>query len=425
MKWMTQTTLEEQETDLEHSGIHDSTDMHRVIVLGKNYSTLLGAIRGLAKHGFDIYVYYVAWHHGDGSIAECSKYVNKYTEHIGRNSDEITEELISLYGNQIDKPLLLPTDDYTASVTDLHLEALSKHFLLPHTAKKQDGEIVRLMDKATQMAMAETFGLKTAKSWVVKFENGTYTLPDEIVYPCFFKPLVSFQGGKDGMRKCRSSQELVKELDAIKNSSNQFTVLVQEFLDILEEYSISGVACGEQIYLPALLRKLMVSKAHKGTTVYGIIEKIDSLGETYDILNALLKNLSLFCIIDIEVFKCGDEFYFNEINFRTSAVCYAAVAGGANVPAIFAHAMFSDLFEITDREVTFGKRFLCEKAAWDDYNAGLISKKDKRKMYREADYYIIKNDEDPRPEREFIRKAKVTRLKRQIKVLVKGIKPRK
>lgn len=395
--------------------------MYRIIVLGKNYSTLLGAIRSLANHNFEIDVYYVAWHPGDGSIAACSRHINQYVEHIGRDADEIVKELIAVFGNQMDKPLLLPTDDYTASVMDLHFDDLSEYFLLPHTASGHKGDIVRLMDKATQIAIAQAFGLKTARSWVVSFENGSYIIPDDIVYPCFYKPLISFQGGKDGMRKCGSKQELVAELDVIKNHRNQFTVFVQEFLDISEEYSISGVVFGDHVYLPALLRKLRVSEAHKGTTVYGVIEEIKKLGKTFDQLNEFLKSLSLFCIIDIEVFKCGGEYYFNEINFRTSAVCYAAVAGGANIPAVFATAMFTQIFEVIEGKMTFGKKFLCEKAAWDDYNTGLLSKKELDSMYDEADYYIIRNIEDIKPESEFIKKAKCMRIKHKLKIIAKHL----
>ena len=372
-----------------------------VVVLGKNYSTLLGAIRGAAEQGYDIDARYIAPRSDLGNIVKSSKYVGNYVHHKKRDEEALVESLISTYANQQKEVLLIATDDYTASVLSDNYSRLSKYFLLPYTGDKQDGQIVKLMDKSNQNQIAQSFGLKTAKSWCIEMVQGTYTIPDGIVYPCFYKPLVSFEGGKNGMKKCSTKDELIRELEKVKMLGS-FSVLVQEYLEIDTEYSISGICFGNQVFLPALLRKLRVSQAHKGTTVQGIIEKYPADEVFFQKLLKMLASLDLYSIIDVEVFRCGEQIYFNEINIRTSAVCYGIVAGGVNIPGIFTDAMFKGTLDLKEYSIQYGSIFLCDRAAWDDYNSEIISAKELKKLYSDSKYFIIRNTDDPKPESAFL-----------------------
>lgn len=392
---------------------------NNVLILGKNYSTILGAIRGIGEAGYKAAVYFITGSPAQGVIVKNSKYVCKYTEHTGRDSKKIVEEILKEYAHDDCKYLIITTDDYTAWLIDQNRELFSKYFLIPHFSGERS--IAEMMDKTVQAELASSFGFKTAQSWVVLYENGSYTIPDGIVYPCFFKPLVSVEGGKGGMKKCESAKELTAELGKVKNSSRKFTVLVQEYLNIDKEYSISAVCFGSQVLIPAILRKLKVCQSHKGTTVCGVIENADQLGEYRHNLEKLLSSIGLYSIVDIELFQCDGEVYFNEINFRTSAVCYGAVAGGANILGLFAEAVFSGKFETPEVDMCFGKTFLCEKAAWDDYITEFITKRDLKELYNSSDYHIIRNDKDPKPEKYFLKCVSRTKRIRFLKLRIKKL----
>ena len=371
-----------------------------VVVLGKNYSTTLGTVRALGERGYKTHVCFISKSQAQGKIVSSSRYVSRFFLFRKRDERLITDFLIGINRGRSEKIPLIATDDYTASLVDRHLNELTPYFFLPGS-ENGEGEIVRMMDKAVQCELALRFGLRAARSWTLKEENGVYPIPEDMVYPCFFKPLVSFVGGKDGMICCNSQAELRDGLLAFSRVGG-IPVLVQEYLKIDHEYSISGICWGEQVFLPALLRKLRVCQSHKGTTVMGVIEPFDQESEIYKRLTKLLASLKLKCIVDVEFFRCGDEMIFNEINFRTSAVCYGIVAGGANLPAMFAEAQQSGNFNPGENDISYGARFLCEKAAWDDYISEIISAKELKKLYSGSNYFIIRNTDDPKPESVFL-----------------------
>ena len=190
-----------------------------------------------------------------------------------------------------------------------------------------------------------------------------------------------------------------------------FSVLVQEYVKIDTEYSISGICFGNQVFLPPLLRKLRISQAHKGTTVQGIIEKYPADEEFFQKLIKMLASLGLYSIIDVEVFRCGEQIYFNEVNIRRSAVCYGIVAGGVNIPGIFTDSMFKGVLDLREYSVQYGSVFLCERAAWDDYFSETISAKELKKLYSDSSYFIIRNTDDPKPESVFLHFVVMRKIK--------------
>ncbi len=392
-----------------------------VIVLGKNYSTTIGAIRSLGEAGFSVLVYYIAARTNDGKVVKNSKYVNYYAEHIGRDTDAIVNGLIDIFSRNTMKPLLIATDDFTESIIDLNINTLSKYFIIPHASNFEEGRIVNMMDKSTQSKIAESYGFRIAKSWIIPFDNGNYIIHDSISYPCFYKPLLSVEGGKDGMKKCVSETELIEELEKVKTSNRVFNVLVQEYLNIDAEYTISGLCFGNKVFLPAALKKQKICQSHKGTTICGIIKPMNDLGPWYTKLEEMLASLDLYSIVDIELFRCGEEYYFNEINFRTSAVCYGVVAGGANIPGMFAEAMFSGKFKYPTIAMEYDKTVVCEKAVWDDYIAELITKRELDYIYNSADFFIIRNKQDPDPEKIFLKQVKRVKKIHYLKLRVKKI----
>ena len=196
----------------------------KIVILGKNYSTTLGVVRSLGEHGYEVDVFFISSSLDAGRIISSSKYVRELTQHINRNDQNIVTKLVNKYSETNIRPVLLPTDDYSASVIDLNHDKLSDYFILPGSRENSKGSIFNLMDKSIQAHYAEKYDLIVAKAWTISFQDGSYIIPNNVVYPCFYKPLISVEGGKDGMKKCNDEAELIMELEKVKNSKRVFTV---------------------------------------------------------------------------------------------------------------------------------------------------------------------------------------------------------
>ena len=315
--------------------------------------------------------------------------------------------------------LLIPTDDYTAKVIDDYQKKLSECFVCPGIPNKP-GAIKLLMNKAFQHDLAVSCGLYCARSWELSVKDGRYSIPSSIVYPCFIKPLMSFEGGKKGMVVCHSENELRNALmKLVNNNNNLFPILAQEYLSIDEEYDIPGVSLGDKSILAIALKKTCISKAHPGTTIQGIIKDISILNDIQMKLQRLLEKIRFYGLVDIEIILSDGKWYFNEVNFRSSAVCYAAVAAGCNLPAIYVDYMLKG---VLNKEFTSiidkNKTVVCEKAAWDDYYDSFISSKRFNSLLNESDYHILFNQSDPVPMDNYYTQIKKYRIRRWIKRIV-------
>ena len=70
----------------------------------------------------------------------------------------------------------------------------------------------------------------------------------------------------------------------------------------------------------------------------------------------------------------------------------------------------------------YGKSFIYEKVAWDDYIYGFMTKKELNSIIENADIKLLYNDDDPEPAKLFIKEVKKTAIKRKIKTRIKAVK---
>lgn len=385
-----------------------------IVILGKNYSTSLGVIRSLNKEGYITDLFYVTNQKNSSEIVASSKFVRKSTEQIGRIDKDIINSLISIYGDSSSN-VLWPTDDYTSSLIDRNRDVLSKYFIMPYIDGNIQGAITNLMDKSVQCERAAEFGLNTAKSWTIDLSKDNIEIDSDISYPCFCKPIISARGFKSEICSCKSKKELQDVLKTLQSRRRDRSVMVQEFLNIDEEFSISGVCLGEEIFLPALLKKIHVAEFEKGVTLMGRVDNFDMIGE--DILLKLKNMLASFKytgMIDIELIRCGESIYFNELNFRSSGVSYAVTKAGCNLPAILAgHILGEDISHLS-REVNYGMKFLYDKAAWEDCIHGFLTKEQLDQCISDSDFTMLRDDDDTLPMEKFLELMK--KNERDIKI---------
>lgn len=394
------------------------------IVLGWNYSTSLGVVRSLGMAGYIVDLFFVAKAVGSSRITASSKYLRRVAEHIGRDDDAIIAELENIYSNEDGQCILMPTDDYTSSLIDRYHQRLSSKFLTPFAGDEEDGAITRLMDKSLQAEKASSFGLRTIRYEKVFLpEAGEIQIPEGVEYPCFVKPLVSLDGRKTEMRKDDSETELREHLEMMRAHWSNRTVIVQEFIDIEEEYSISGLCLDQTIILPALLKRLYVGKHERGVTIVGKLVPLEENIPFANQIRAFLKSLHYTGLFCIDLVRSKDTIYFSEINLRSAGSLYGFVKAGANLPSVFVKHLLGMPWDEKETQVTFGKTFFYDKVGWEDLILGFCSRKEFNTYLKTSDYTFMKDDEDPKPGRVLYRQLErqyyLKRIKKYISAILK------
>lgn len=395
----------------------------KAIVIGRNYTSLLGMIRAVGEAGFDVIAIRTVkrWNKtsdkrsllGCEAIEAASKYVKKHY-FVDQNREEIIQFLIDNCKDDNQKALILPVDDYVASAIDLSQEKLRDYFLFPHI-NNSSGAVVRLMDKHTQKDLAKRVGLDVADGWVIDIKDGKFNIPDGIKYPVFTKPEISFLGNKRCMKKCNNEDELIAVInDVIKE--RDCPILVEQFVKIEKEFAILGCAIDNEIYIPDLIRMIRDgSGAHKGVTMLGEITSLDQNLEYVNKIKEFIRYTEFKGLFDIDIYEANGKMYFNELNLRFGASGYAVTSSGINLPAIFAnHIIKNDCCFIQSSDLKPGF-FLNEKVAYDDWVEGYITKNQFYNMRKKVNVTFIESRDDPEPWKIFTNRATPSLFKRLAK----------
>ena len=386
-----------------------------VVVLSRNYSTGLSVIRSLGAAGYTVDLVANAHREGISSVAAASKYVRNYVEVVSKkvkdgNDDELIAELLK-YSTHEDKPVLFPTDDYTVSVMDLNREKLRGIFRMPFVENGDEGTLTFYMDKTVQGNMASQAGLLVPKEWKISLRE-EICIPHDISFPCFVKPLESITGYKREMKSCGDIEALIRHLSRLQRKFSNRDILIQEFLSIDDEIDISGVCFDQEIIIPAIIKKIRVAQHEKGVTLAGKVLPLEELEQ--DIQEKIIRTMQQFHytgMFDMELNVVDGKIYFNEINFRSGGPNYAYYASGINLPALAVKGIIGTPCQtVEEKTITYGKSFVYEKVAWEDYINGYLTKKELNDCIDAVDIKLLYNEEDPKPGIIFKRKMKKTAM---------------
>lgn len=397
-----------------------------VVVLSRNYSTGLAVIRSLGAAGYMVDLVANAHKPGLSDIACCSKYVRRSIEVVSQKvkdgeDTELLEALFQYSGEKV-RPVLFPADDYTASVMDMNRDKLKDIFVMPSIVGGKAGAMVDHMNKTVQGNLARKAGLLTPKEWIISLANDI-VIPEDLVYPCFVKPIESITGYKREMKLCNDKQELRGHLNKLQRKFANRSILVQEFLNIENEIDLSGVCLDQQIIIPAIIRKTNVAQYEKGVTLAGKVAPFAELGEIQTQIIEMMKSYHYIGMFDLEFNVVGDKIYFNEVNLRSGGPNYSYFMSGVNLPALFVKEAIGQEHMPEEEKVTaYGRSFIYEKVAWDDYIHGFMTKRELNTCIAEADIPLLYSDEDPAPGQLFIRKITKTARKKKIKQRLKKIR---
>lgn len=401
--------IEIKDQDAKYKMIIEKNSQVVVVVSASSFNAL-GVVRSLGAAGYTVELVSSVIREGRSALVASSKYVSHSVETLSLkmkedNNEQLMDELLKYAGKYEKKPVLVPVDDYTTSIIDLNRDKLEDIFIMPCIVNDTENSTRHYMDKSVQSKIAQKHGLPTPKEWVISIRDEDIIIPDDIVYPCYCKPLESSRGAKNEQLKCDDEDKLIDHLRRLRENYEDRSILVQEFLNIDTEIDMNGVCIDQEIIIPMIIGKEVVGQAQKGVTLVGKTYPVEKLGEEIcnKIIN-MLKEYHYIGMFDMELNIVGGKIYFNELNLRSGAPNYVYTKSGVNLPDLFVKGILGQKY--TNEEIVvaeYGKTFLCENVAWKDCLHDFLTK-DKIETYMETvDITIVHNSDDPKPGKLFLK----------------------
>ena len=359
----------------------------QVIVLGADHHNALGIIRSLGEMG--IMPYYILISDKWINPTTFSKYIKK-TYKCSCDDNKAILDLLENEFKDLYYPIIIPTGDPAAKFLDENYDSLSKRYIIQNINNKQ-GEIIQLMDKQKQMSLCEKYNLKHAKTWKVDLNN-----IDKAINFCnkvIIKPCISADGSKCDI-VISDGNDVYKHLLEFKEKGYG-SVLIQEFMNIDKEYSMLGIAYNNDVIISGICQKDYVYPKKRGNTAYGKLIPTQEFKYNIDEFKRILKDVNYTGLFEIETYDVNGELYFNEINFRNSAITYALTGNGVNYVGVYVNNYLDvnrNLKKYIDKEYYFCVEHSLIKAAREGQ---LTLKEAKNKLH--TSFKIIYNKHDMCP----------------------------
>lgn len=399
---------------------------HRVVVIGHGYTSRLGIIRSLSEIGCDITVIVMVFHNsvgrflrfeGDKPIDCCSKFVKRFLYCYAKSETDLVHLLVEKCADEAQKTVIIPDSDFSAAVIDKYQKELEEHFLFPNISHTV-GAVEYWMRKTTQKELARLIGLPVAQGTTIQISNHEYSIPNEVKFPCFTKPLETINGGKQLLRKCSNEADLKNLLDYACRLDVS-SVLVEEYKSIDNEYAVLGFSNGSDVVIPAVVKFIANSKSHFGIAREGIIMPTSGFEHIISQFQEFLKHIGFFGLFDIDFFESDGVFYFGELNLRFGGSGYAVTKMGVNLPAMFVKAICGEEYDSMQGQVCSTAVFVNERMCVDDWSFYYISWEEYREITQRADILFVKEEDDDGPQKQLNRYVAKHRIKRVIRRFIK------
>ncbi len=369
----------------------------KVVVIGNSFATRLGVIRSVGEIGCEVTVIDIAYYKtsNPSKPIDCySKYVNRvifFDRKYGREG--LVQLLLEKCADKNQKPIIIPTSDFTAVAIDN--DVIRKHFLVPYI-NNAISSIEYWMNKANQKTIALQAGLNVAGSTIVEKKADSFVVPETVKYPCFTKPLASIGGGKQCLKRCDNKTDLqgVLKLAASRGINK---LLVEDYLDIDEEYAVLGFSDANEVVIPGVIKFVKGCQSHKGVAMIGEVLPIDGFKEIVDKFARFISSIGFVGLFDIDFFKCRGDFYFGELNIRIGASGTVINKMGVNLPVMFVKSILGKEIGDSKREISTSSIFVNERMCIDDWLSGILSTNKLHHIINSADILFIKDNEDSSP----------------------------
>ena len=307
--------------------------------------------------------------------------------HFAESPQDGMQYIIDRFSGEVPKPILLSSDDVTETLFDMRASELRESFIVP--ASDEDGKLTRLMNKKNIGELAVSYGFKIPHMRVLRKSDA---IPDDLSYPVFTKSLKSIDGGKKEECKCNNREEL----KTVQQNCLSDVLLVQQFIDKVDEIDYIGYAANGTVYIPYIQHQLRFSDhAYGGYHRFDKVEDSDFMGR----IKQMLLDINFQGLFSVEflVDKNG-EWYFTEVNFRHDGHTYLITDAGINLPYLYCCAVTG---EGNDLQPKMNKKSFTGMNELVDYrqfvSTGIISKPRWIWQLLRADTHIIWNIRDNGP----------------------------
>lgn len=387
-----------------------------IVVLSRNYSTGLGVVRSLGAAGYPVDLLASAYKKGVSRVAAASKYVGRVVEVVSSKAESGNDEdflaTILTYAEEGKKTILFPTDDYTTSVVDANRSRLEPYFLFPHL---EQGSALEYMNKARQRELAAEAGLSVPMEWVVSLQDPS--IPKDVPYPCFLKPISSLSGYKTEMGICNNEEALKKKLAKLQKQNANRSVLVQEYLPIEKEVDFSAVCNGSDVVVPALIKKDHIAAYETGVTLAGTMVPTDTMISVVEKAKNMLASYGYIGMVDVELNYANGTWYFGEVNLRSGGPNYAYFKSGVNLPELTVKALLGEPLPQHLLPKTYVS-FVNEKVAWEDIAHHRLSFADWKRLCQKSKVGLLQEPKDPKPYALFLRSLPMLVLRGTLRTML-------
>lgn len=326
-------------------------DYKDVIAIGSDHFNTLWLVRSLGMAGFSPICIIVGAKNNKSFVGK-SRYC--YRCYALSEEKELIPLLLDLKLNK--KTVVLASSDSVAEILDRNYDVLNKKYHLCNCGNKQNG-IVSWMDKNRQLVIAKECGLSLPYSKAVNLLED-YDI-DDIKYPALIKPEVSSEASKHTFRICNDKKELESVLKEMKVTCHR--VMIQEYINHVNEYLMYGVCVGNDVIIPGGDYKELTctDTNNMGMHVFGYVSS-NHPKQFPDIerVKDFVRKTQYQGLFSVEVMITKDHYYFLEINMRNDGTSYLTTQAGVNIPAIWTAYCYGfdwQKYPITfKREKTYG-----------------------------------------------------------------------
>lgn len=181
-------------------------------------------------------------------------------------------------------------------------------------------------DKYAMFKYLNSNGYKCAKSYIDKAEFYKDLESGKISFPVFVKP---YKGSASiNINKVSSKEEINTLFDVYDD------LLIQEFLD--------GQEIGADVYVDPISKKVVsIFTKEKIKMRAGETDKARSFKDEklFDLITDLVEKIGYEYMIDMDIFKVGNDYYISEINPRFGGGYPHAYECGINFPRLIINSM--------------------------------------------------------------------------------------
>lgn len=397
----------------------------KVVIIGHGYTSRLGMIRALGVAGYEVIVIVMTGYKRDGKTLnttkpiDCySKYVSRYLYNLASDKEGLIDLLLRECVDPTQKVVVIPDSDVSAAAVDMNYDRLSPYFLFPHINNEQ-GAVVRWMDKTRQKVLASECGLNVAKSWTIRVVEGKYTIPNELQYPCFPKPLATIVGGKGGLKRCNNETELRAVIAMLVQKKPTIDIMAEEFRNIQTEYAVLGFSDGKDVVIPGVLEIIsMANGGHFGVAKQGRIMPVKGYEELIDKFRSFVLQIGFVGIFDIDFYKSDGELFFGELNLRYGGSGYAVTASGVNLSEMLVKTLLGQSIDDLPKQITKTSVYCNERMCVDDWYGGYITRRELYQIFETSDICFVFDKEDSKPTPQLMKYIRKQRIKKMVKQVI-------